>query len=280
MNTMHEANRRDGVWQWLVNRTLLGVSRGLLAQDSPDMIDAPVERGHDADARALRACHKVGISEIEALHLVQLDSSLEERAINDAGGAECKDGPQHLGYLSNGYSRRGSSSRRRSSNFSLGIDLGNGRRSSYPDGVTEASRVETFAKLLVWRHGHRESTRLSAILERGFWFVNGGLAQMFVRGPTPLVPAPGAGMTMRRAGMTVTHTSPCRRGPAEASPSRDCPPVPSSVLTRAERTFRRGTGVARVCLARPPVPDRGPVCCPRHESSTVCGLSRRSFCPP
>ena len=80
----------------------MGASRGLLAEDRPDTIDAPVERGHDADARALRACHKVGISEIEALHLVQLDSSLEERAINDADGAECEDGPQRLGYLETG----------------------------------------------------------------------------------------------------------------------------------------------------------------------------------
>ena len=71
---------------------LLGASRGFLAQDRPDMIDPPVERGHDADARALRVCHKVGIGEIEAMHLVQLDSALEERTINDADGTECQVG--------------------------------------------------------------------------------------------------------------------------------------------------------------------------------------------
>ena len=47
---------------------------------------SPVERGHDADARALHACHKVGISNIEAMHLVQLNSALEKRTINDADG--------------------------------------------------------------------------------------------------------------------------------------------------------------------------------------------------
>ena len=36
------------------------------------------------------------------MHLVQLDSSLEERAINDADGTDCKDGPQRLGYLETG----------------------------------------------------------------------------------------------------------------------------------------------------------------------------------
>ena len=53
---------------------------------------SPVERGHDADARALRACHKVGISDIEAMHLAQLDSPLEERTVNDADGTECQVG--------------------------------------------------------------------------------------------------------------------------------------------------------------------------------------------
>ena len=70
----------------------MGASRWLLAQDRPDTIDPPVERGHDADARALRACHKVGISDIEAMHLVQLNSALEKRTINDAYGTKCKVG--------------------------------------------------------------------------------------------------------------------------------------------------------------------------------------------
>ena len=76
----------------IIHSAFGGAGKLLLSQDRPDTIDAPVERGHDADARALRACHKVGISEIEAMHLVQLDSSLEERTVNDADVTECKVG--------------------------------------------------------------------------------------------------------------------------------------------------------------------------------------------
>ena len=45
---------------------------------------------------------KVGIGEIEAMYLVQLDGALEERPIDDADGVKCKDGPQSLGYLETG----------------------------------------------------------------------------------------------------------------------------------------------------------------------------------
>ena len=76
-----------------------GNSRGLLAYDRPDAINPSVERGHDADAGALCARHQIGVSEIEALHLVQFDGPLKQRAVNDADGTERKDGPQRLGDL-------------------------------------------------------------------------------------------------------------------------------------------------------------------------------------
>ena len=60
-----------------------GASRGLLSQNRHDTIDAPVERGNYAEARALRVCRKVGISEIEAMYLVQLDGALEECTIDE-----------------------------------------------------------------------------------------------------------------------------------------------------------------------------------------------------
>ena len=78
------------------------VSGGLLAPNRRRAIDRAVERSHHADARALGARDEVGIGEVEAVHLVQLDGAIEQRAVHHADGAEREYGPQRLGDLEAG----------------------------------------------------------------------------------------------------------------------------------------------------------------------------------
>jgi hypothetical protein len=66
----------------------LALRRGLFATDGDGAIDAAVERGDDPDPGPLRARDEVGIREVEAQEVVDLDGALQEVPIDDPDGRE------------------------------------------------------------------------------------------------------------------------------------------------------------------------------------------------
>ncbi len=60
-------------------------------------VNAPVERGHDPDTTLLGAGNKVRLGKVEAVELVDFDSSQEQVDVDHPDRAESQDGTSQLG---------------------------------------------------------------------------------------------------------------------------------------------------------------------------------------